>query len=55
MSPRGPAHTETAIAALTLVLSTAGFLLHAYALIVIGLVGGGISLGILVGATRKQD
>jgi hypothetical protein len=55
MRSRGPAHLETAIAALTLALSTVGFLLNAYALIVIGLVGGGISLGILVGAPRKPD
>jgi hypothetical protein len=55
MIPHGPTRIETTIAALTLVVSLIGFLLNAYALGVIGLVGGGISLGILVGATRRPE
>jgi len=46
---------ELVIAAVTLILSTAGFLLGAFALAVIGLIGGGISLGLLLGEQDRRS
>jgi hypothetical protein len=43
------------VAGITLILSTAGFLLGAYALGVIGLIGGGISFGLLLGEQKADD
>ncbi len=43
------------IGALTLVLSTVGFLIGSFAVAVIGLVAGGVSFGLLLGADRPKD
>jgi hypothetical protein len=48
-------HVEIVIAALTLILSTVGFLLGSFPLAVIGLVAGGISFGLLLGATKRAN
>lgn len=49
---RAQGDLELTICALALVVSTLGFLLAAYALIVIGLVCGGVSLGLRLGTRR---
>lgn len=46
MIARARKRTDLVVTALTLILSTVGFLLGAYALAVIGLIGGGVSLGL---------
>jgi hypothetical protein len=53
MKRRGSSPIELLIAGATLVISTAGFLLGTYALIVIGLVCGGVSFGILLRASDR--
>jgi hypothetical protein len=46
---------ELLVAASTVVISTLGVLIGVYALALIGLVVGGVSVGILLGATRPPD
>jgi hypothetical protein len=46
---------ELFVCAVSLIVSTVGFLVAAYGLIVIGLVCGGVSFGLRLGRIRGED
>lgn len=53
MIGRARNRVDLVVTAITLILSTVGFLLGAYALAVIGLIGGGVSLGLQLGSNGR--